>query len=269
MIRTPYGKQILIDGGGTLSFRKKGEEWKDRKDPYEVGKKLLVPLLKKRGVHHIDLLILSHEDADHSGGLQAVAKQIPISNFLFNGTYKPNKGIKELFETAEQLHIPLLAATATAPVRIDPLTTLQIIYPSEKKSSQVRIEEDQNERSIVCILDMDGTRWLFTGDMESGAERSLLNNDLTLTANNKQRPVDVLKVAHHGSKTSTTQEWLDYWKPRIAVISVGAMNSYGHPSPSVVDRLEQNKIQLFRTDLLGEIQMEVHNHQLYSRTKLE
>ena len=99
LIRTPYGRHILVDGGGTLTFRKPGEAWKIRKDPYEVGQKLLVPLLKKRGVHQLDLVVLTHEDADHSGGLQAVIAQIPVKQFLFNGTFKRGVSIDEIIST--------------------------------------------------------------------------------------------------------------------------------------------------------------------------
>jgi competence protein ComEC len=81
-------------------------------------------------------------------------------------------------------------------------------------------------------------------------------------------PVDVLKVAHHGSKTSTGSAWLEAWRPRIAVISVGAFNSYGHPNPQVLSRLEEHKMSIFRTDKHGEIQVRVKDGSMMLRTKL-
>jgi competence protein ComEC len=81
--------------------------------------------------------------------------------------------------------------------------------------------------------------------------------------------IDVLKVAHHGSKTSTTQAWPDYWKPKLAVISVGEKNTYGHPSPEVIQRLEQNDAGIFRTDQMGEVQMELKKGTLFVRFKMD
>jgi competence protein ComEC len=277
LIRTPYGRHILVDGGGTLTFRKPGEGWKIRKDPYEVGQKLLVPLLKKRGIHQLDLVVLTHEDSDHSGGLQAVMAQMPIKQFLFNGTLKPGASIEKLFKTALSRKVPLLPANVSNWIQIDPLTRLQVLYPLEKDHQQVEIVKEQNAQSVVFLLEMQGTRWLFTGDMEKESEAIVVDYlkenpfliDLdSARKNNNNRKIDVLKVAHHGSKTSTTQQWVDYWKPSYAVISVGVMNSYGHPAPDVVRRLEENQIPVFRTDQMGEVQIEVKNGKLYSRMKL-
>ncbi|WP_261807737.1 DNA internalization-related competence protein ComEC/Rec2 [Paenibacillus sp. N3.4] len=131
LIRTPYGRHLLIDGGGTVVFHKPGEEWKLRQNPFEVGQKLLVPLLKKRGVHQLDLVILTHEDNDHSGGLQAVMEQIPVKQFLFNGTYKPGVKIEKLFRSALTRKVPLLPASSSRDwVQIDPVTRLQILFPA-------------------------------------------------------------------------------------------------------------------------------------------
>jgi len=270
LIRTPDGKHLLIDGGGTLDFSKPGEEWKKRKRPYEVGGKLLVPLLKKRGVHHLDMLIMTHEDADHSGGLQAVVEQLPVKQFWFNGTYKPNRDIEKLFQTALDKHIPLLAAEAGSRIQIDRRTALTWLHPFPAKSAQIEVQAEQNNASVVFLLEMEGTRWLFTGDMEKETENAVLQR---LGASQPPAaaapPIDVLKVAHHGSRTSTTEAWLDYWRPRTAVISVGATNSYGHPSPDVLTRLGQNGINVLRTDEMGEVQLRVVQRHIFARTKLQ
>ncbi|MEW9701553.1 DNA internalization-related competence protein ComEC/Rec2 [Paenibacillus sp. SI8] len=278
LIRTPYGKQILIDGGGTLSFQKPGDSWKARKDPYEVGRKLVVPLLKKRGVHALDLLVLTHEDADHSGGLQAVIEQIPVKQFLFNGTYKPNAGIEKLFATALARQVPLLTAKPHRWIDIDPETRLQVLYPSLDMKNQVAVVQEQNDQSVVCLLEMQGTRWLFTGDMEKKTEELLLRNFQQGGASAdwneggesqlSSGKIDVLKVAHHGSKTSTTQAWLDFWKPSLAVISVGVNNVYGHPSADVVQRLKQSGASVFRTDEMGEIQLQIDEGVISFNTRL-
>jgi competence protein ComEC len=272
LVRTPEGKHILIDGGGTLSFHKPGEDWKIRRDPYEVGRKLLVPLLKKRGVHQLDMLILTHQDADHSGGLQAVLEQIPVKQFLFNGTLKPNESIKKLFRTALKRNIPLIAADPNQFITIEAGTNIQFLYPFQAGNDQIRIQAQQNNQSLVFLLQMEETKWLFTGDMEMGAEAILLKAWREGTENPPSVAnvsIDVLKVAHHGSKTSSTEEWLHYWNPRYAVISVGAINSYGHPSKEVIERLNEHKISVFRTDQMGEVQIGVRKGALFERIKLQ
>ncbi|UKS30404.1 DNA internalization-related competence protein ComEC/Rec2 [Paenibacillus sp. HWE-109] len=276
LIRTPNGKHILIDGGGTLTFREPEDSWKARKDPYEVGTKLLVPLLKKRGVHQLDLVVLSHEDADHSGGLQAVASQIPVKQFLFNGTFKPGDQTAKLFRTLLARDVPLLPAHVSHWIQIDPQTRLQVLYPVGSNEQRLKIVKEQNAQSVVFLLEMQGTRWLFTGDMEMESEAKVLAQlrdhpdllDLNVSTSGSRPKIDVLKIAHHGSKTSTTQEWLDYWNPSWAVISVGAMNTYGHPAPAVLERLLNEQIAVFRTDQMGEIQVDVRPKGLFSRMKL-
>jgi competence protein ComEC len=267
LIRTPFNKYILVDGGGTLVFRKPGDEWKQRKNPYEVGKNLLVPLLKKRGVHHLDYLIATHEDADHIGGLQAVLEQIPVQNFIFNGTLKPNTAVEKLFQTALRLNIPLKAANESTMIAVDDTTKLRFLYPFiEELETQgapnatvfngLTVEKNQNKHSTVFILEMFNSRLLFTGDMEKIVESKLLSHISESSPNEKARPlIDVLKVAHHGSKTSTSEQWLDYWLPKQAVISVGVNNTYGHPTDEVLDRIKEHDTQLFRTDQQGEIDM--------------
>jgi competence protein ComEC len=268
LIRTPKGKHLLVDGGGTLTFRKPGEEWKERHDPFEVGRKTVVPLLKQRGVHQLDAVILSHEDQDHSGGLQAVVEEIPIKQFLFNGTLKPDTKVKTLFQTLLDQNIPIIGVHDNQEFKADAETALRFLYPfaDHKEASDIRIAKQQNNYSLVFLLTMKGHTWLFTGDMEKDAEADILQS------RNKpdyHPPVDVLKVAHHGSKTSTTEAWLDFWKPKVAVISVGARNVYGHPSPQVVSRLEEHKTELYRTDIQGAVRMEIGKDGISIRSKLD
>ncbi len=290
----PKGHTILVDGGGTVSFRKPGEAWKERKDPYEVGRKLLVPLLKKRGVQKIDELILTHQDADHFGGLQAVLEHIPVRRLLFNGTLKPLPAVEKLFQTALERGTELVEAEAGDTLQVDAGTALHFLYPlPEGKREEVRVEKDQNPSSIVFLMEMAGTRWLFTGDIGQAEERKLLDRwsavsrgfapgealapavrDPASSAETAAaepfvyKPVDVLKVAHHGSKSSTSEEWLNAWQPKHAVISAGANNSYGHPNRQVLERLTAHGVSVQRTDRDGEVQMTVRGGKIYTRTKL-
>lgn len=263
LIRTPTGKHILVDGGGTVRFSKPGDEWRIRQDPYDVGRKLVVPLLKKRGVHLIDTLILTHQDEDHSGGLKAIIDEIPVRSFLFNGTFKQTASNTQLFQNALDKGIPLYAAESGQILQIDDNTTITILYP-KKKSAEIKFEKDQNESSIVFLLEMNGAKFLFTGDIGKSTEAFILaDTDLPSFSS-----LDVLKVAHHGSKTSTTEAWLRWWKPKIGVISVGVNNIYRHPSSETIEILTAQHTQVMRTDLLGEIQSVVYNGGIEWRAKL-
>lgn len=258
-IRTPGGKHLLIDGGGTPVFRKAGEEWKERQDPYEVGRKTLVPLLKKRGVHKLDYIVISHEDADHIGGLAAVLEEIPAGAILFNGTLKSSPAADKLFRLALTLRIPLIPAAEGDVFRLDGRTSLTVLNPpaTPDRSKIIRAEE-QNDQTLVALLDMNGVRFLFAGDLGSGQEKELLRR---LELNGQLAPaaaggLDVLKVGHHGSKNSSSSDWLSFWSPKLSVISAGRRNLYGHPHAAALERLEEAGTLVYRTDMQGEIQME-------------
>lgn len=265
-VRTPEGKHILIDGGGTVLFRKAGEEWKERQDPYEVGRKIVVPLLKKRGVHKLDTLIISHEDTDHIGGLQAVIEEIPVDRILFNGTLKTSPGAVKLFQTAIDRGIPLIPVQAGQVFEAGASTLWTVLAPDEAEEG-VRLLEDQNEASVAVLLTMQGRRFLFTGDMGEEQEKRLLTR-MAEGGLASGSPLDVLKVAHHGSRYSTSGEWLSFWNPQAAVISAGKNNVYGHPSPLTLERLYESGATVFRTDRQGEVEFSVRASGLYVRAKL-
>jgi competence protein ComEC len=263
LIRTPEKRTILIDGGGTVSFAKAEEGWRIRKEPYEVGRKLLVPLLKKRGVHQIDWLIVSHLDTDHIGGLRAVLEDIPVRAMISNGSLRQGEVAEELMNSLLEKQIPIFPAEAGESIRIDSETELEFLFPHLGMVEAPAFQEDQNERSVVALMTMYGRSFLFTGDISSREENQIVQARLqasptkegssTAAVNN----IDVLKVAHHGSKTSTSELWLDYWRPQLAVVSSGVRNIYGHPHPTVVDRIGKSGAELYRTDLQGEIQIRV------------
>jgi competence protein ComEC len=268
LIRTPYGKTVLIDGGGTLQFTKPGEEWRERRDPFEVGRDLLVPLLKKRGVRQIDALFVSHQDADHIGGLQAVIEEIPVKRIWFNGTLKRSAASETLFRTALTEGIALTPAFAGDHIRLDGASNIRLLHPLPPAAREaVTVLEEQNESSLVFVLGLYGKTFLFTGDIGADTERSIVER--AFGADAAADAIDVLKIAHHGSKRSTSDEWLQAWRAKAAVISVGRSNIYGHPHPNVTGKLAERNIAVFRTDAHGEVQFIVTPEKLRARTKLQ
>lgn len=267
---------------------------------------MVVPLLKKRGIHQLDAVIVTHADQDHAGGLQAVLEQIPVKHFMFNGTTSGKENFDKLLNTAMERKIPLYAIQQGMTYKADKETSLRFIAPDlahmdVHDPGNMPVSEHQNHDSVVFLLDMAGTSMLFTGDMDAAAEQDLLYmiQDGSLAAQFKQKgadigvtkgvvqrgltgllpensniappasvSIDVLKVAHHGSKTSSTEAWLQYWNAKTAVISSGVNNTYGHPNPGVMERLEATGSEIYRTDQMGEVQMKVKDGKIDIRYKV-
>lgn len=268
LITTPDGLHILVDGGGTITFRKPGDAWRQHRDPFEVGAKTLVPLLKKRGIHRLDAVVLTHGDQDHIGGMQAVLDSYQVGMILLNGSLADSSTMNKLMKTALDKNIPIYAAKAGQVLQPDQKTQLVFLAPKDELlTSMFPYSEDQNTRSLVFRLTMDGISFLFTGDMDAKAERKILERTENYVADGFQLQSDILKVAHHGSKTSSTAEWLSEVQPRASVISAGRNNLYGHPNSGVVERLEEAGSQIYRTDLNGGIQFRVQHGELYVRSK--
>lgn len=253
LITTPSGKNLLVDGGGTITFERPGEEWRRRLDPYEVGRDVVVPLLKKRGVHRLDAVILTHGDRDHYGGLLAVVDEIPVERFIMNGTRSGRKDLDELLSAVMNSGADIYAPQDGDLWGPDERTALEFLNPSGAFAGNLPELEDQNEYSVAFRLSMNGHAFVFTGDIGADAEREILKR---LDQRGDAGAVEVLKVGHHGSKHSSTEEWIQRWSPRLSIISVGARNTYGHPNEDVVGRLQEAGSIVRRTDLDGEIQIE-------------
>ncbi|RED65683.1 ComEC/Rec2 family competence protein [Cohnella lupini] len=272
LIRTGSGKHILIDAGGTLDFRKPGDEWRIRRDPYEVGRKLLVPLLLTRGVRELDALVLTHLDSDHIGGAQAVLGNIPVRRLLFNGTIKDSPSALGIFKAVTDRSIASYAIHAPMEWQVDDSTKIEILFPryeqpnSKASENEVTVRDEQNNLSIVLKVTIYGRTFLLPGDLEESGEREVVATERA--KGEAASAIDVLKAGHHGSKTSTIDEWVTYWKPRETVISVGANNFYGHPNQGVLDRLTRSESLIWRTDTNGEIQYRIHRDGTMDRRKL-
>lgn len=238
------GKTVyLIDGGGIVPFTQT-EPWRKKKDPFDPGDDIVVPYLRSRGIERIDRLVVTHGDQDHIGGLYAVAARIPVAAALLGGA-PPPRGDRELLQVLKKRGVPLYYGEPGVSWEDAPGVRWTWLSPA---AGGISGAGDANDNSVVLLLAAYGKRVLFTGDIERTAEEQLLQNDVPYLST-----IDVLKVAHHGSKTSTTASFLARTRPRVAVISVGRNNRYGHPSADVLARLEQAGVAVLRTDRDGAI----------------
>ncbi|MDF1508289.1 DNA internalization-related competence protein ComEC/Rec2 [Robertmurraya sp. DFI.2.37] len=238
LIQLPQNKgNYLIDTGGTMPFPI--EDWKKRRNPFEVGKDVLVPFLKSKGITVLDKLILTHGDMDHIGGATAVLNSVKVKELVIPMVANRSELEEKLITLARKKEIPIYFAQ-----KGDRWKGGDYIFHVLSPASNTGLE--RNDQSIVVYTKLGGLHWMFTGDLEEEGERQLL-----LAYPNLQ--IDVLKVGHHGSKTSTSESWLEQLKPRIALISAGKSNRFGHPHHEVLERLEERNIAIFRTDRDGAI----------------
>lgn len=231
LIELPFRQAVyVIDTGGTIDFR---DEWRRRKREFDVAKDVVVPALKARGIGSIDRLILTHGDADHVGGVYSLSRYIRIQKVLYGVGGQDGEEEKNLFAFFQRENIRVQFVKEGDRWKVGRASFIVL--------SPTGAEKTRNERSIVLFAEIEGVTFLFTGDIEAETEHRLVRDYPKLV-------IDVLKVAHHGSRTSTGARFLEHVSPKIALISVGRNNRFGHPHSEVLERLEERNIAVFRSD---------------------
>ena len=225
LIVTPKNKTILIDGGGSENF--------------DVGKNTLIPYLLDRKIKKLDYIIITHFDLDHVGGLLKVMEELKVQTVILSKQGEDSTNFQKLKKIVQQKNINVSVVGAGTgslgePIRIHIEKDLyfEILWPD---NSKLISENVLNNNSIVCKLNYNKFSMLFTGDIEEIAEQQILQ---TYKNNIKVLNSTVLKVAHHGSKTSSIQEFLKAVNPKVALIGVGENNKFGHPNEEVLKRFE-------------------------------
>ncbi|SDY52634.1 competence protein ComEC [Bacillus sp. 166amftsu] len=237
LIRLPYDKGIyLVDTGGTIPVKK--EVWQKKKHEFSVGHDILLPFLQKEGIRKIDKLIVTHGDTDHIGAAKEVVSSITVEEIVFGRKLEDTVLEKELKHMAKQKNIRTNIVGEGDRWQIDE-TEFVVLSPEGR-------ENGDNDSSIVLWAKIGGLAWLFTGDLEEKGERRIVEQYPELRA-------DILKVGHHGSKTSTSSSFLQLIQPRKAIVSAGEHNRYGHPHQQVLERLLEMDIEIWRTDKQGAI----------------
>lgn len=235
LISLPGNKNVIIDGGGSYPFSKGN-----------IGESVFVPYLKKRGIKTIDAAILSHFDNDHAQGVIAAVEQLEVKNLIL-----PLRSESENIEAKEKLEdlasekgIRLHYFSDNSTLVFNNKIIFRALFPAIEDACNLSYNE--NNRSLVIMLSYNDFNILFTGDIEQEAEEYLQKKGNELNC-------EILKVAHHGSDTSTSEGFLNYTSPDIAVVSAGNNNPFGHPSDRVLSRIKKSGAFIYRTDENGDI----------------
>lgn len=229
-IQTPNGDDILVDGG-----------------PPAAGEKVL-SYLQAHGCTGIEFMVLTHPHEDHVGGLVTVLERLPTDEIWYTGEPCPNDACTRFLSLAASKGLTPTIQTAGASYIVG-AALLEVLNPAT-------LGPDPNENSLVCRLSVGSVGLLLTADIGAATEEAILRSGCPLQA-------EILKVAHHGSGTSSSALFLQAVSPEVAVISVGAGNVHGHPSAEVLSRLAGVPARVYRTDRHGAVAV-VTNGTTYS-----
>ena len=236
-ITTPQNKTILIDGGGSMS------------EEYDVGESTLLPYILDRGYTKLDYVFISHFDQDHVGGILTILEELRVGQVYISKQEQESENYQKFLKIVKDRKIKVKVLKQGDCLKIEKNLYIDILWPIEEQIQ----ENVLNNNAMVMKLRYGKFSMLFTGDIEAIAEEKIL--DFYKEKGESILKSDVLKVAHHGSKTSTTQSFFEKVNPKICLIGVGKNNMFGHPTAEVLERINGTKV--YRTDENGEIILEV------------
>lgn len=247
LVKFPNGETMLIDGGGRFNFNENFIEREDgTKDSFEpdmqgVGETVVSEFLWEKGYSKVDYLLASHADADHIQGLINVAKNFNIKAAFVGREAFDDKEFAEFAKVLTKKHIQIVQLSRGNSFEIGGVK-IEILHPVFSEIS----ENSANNDSIVLRMIFESKEFLFTGDIEKETEKELLENPAFLQS-------DIVKVAHHGSRTSSTQEFIEATKAEYGIIPVGRKSRFGHPNKEVVERWKNSGAKVLTTGERGTI----------------
>lgn len=249
LIQIPYGKTVVVDGGGSSAV-----------SSTDVGEKIFVPYLRRKGINKIDYAILSHYDKDHAQGIAAAVRMMEVDNLILpyraTAVDKPYKQIIE--ELAYEHGVNVMYFKRGDSFDING-AHFDVLSPSEELAAD--IDTDENEKSLALKLTYGKTSFLFSGDIEEKVEENLAQYGDVISC-------DVLKVAHHGSKKSSNPKFIETSAPKYAIISAGKNNMYGFPKSEVVDTLLAENAEIYITGDSGTVGFTVSEEKIEKITTL-
>lgn len=245
LIELPHDQGVyLIDTGGLLRF----EEGKENGSAYEVGRDVVVPFLKGKGIHKIDKLILTHADADHVEGAEEVVQEINVGEIHISPNSYYKEVMADLLNEAKKQNIPIVEQMANHSWQVGQVY-FHYLWPKD-------LHYEGNNDSLVLFLSTGQFHAMFMGDVEEEGEGAILKEYPALPQ------IDVLKAGHHGSKTSSSEEFLQHLQPTLTIFSAGENNRYGHPHEEVVTRYEKLGLRTLSTSEVGTIELTIDGEQM-------
>lgn len=246
LIRTETNKVILIDSGGSTAS-----------SSFDVGNKVLLPYLLDRRIKKIDFIIVSHFDADHCQAFETVIDNINVRKVVVCKQSMITQEYLNIINKCKKKNIKIIVVERGDKLKIDKRTEFEILHPGERFLDDGK--GGLNANAIVCKMNYklnNGKIFsiLFTGDIEVESEKELEQ------VYGKKLKADILKIAHHGSKTSSREKFIKLVSPKIALIGVGENNKFGHPADITLERLEKENVKVYRADQMGEISITINKN---------
>jgi competence protein ComEC len=260
LVTMPDGSTLLVDGGGRPSFRARERDGEDAEefepDSRGVGDAVVSEYLWWRGLGRVDYLLATHADADHIDGLSAVVKNFEVGGALVGRAPPRDAEFAHFAAAASEAGVPVYTIARGDRLRFGAVT-LDVLWPPPAASASTNASA--NDESVVLRLGLGRRTFLLTGDVEAGAERALVAAGDPLRC-------DALKVAHHGSLTSSTPGFVSATRPTLAVVSVGTDSPYGHPHPRVLARWREAGAQVLTTGERGAVTVSTDGEDLRVET---
>ncbi|MGD0290629.1 MAG: DNA internalization-related competence protein ComEC/Rec2 [Candidatus Binataceae bacterium] len=243
VVRFPGGRVMLVDGGGTFF------------GTFDSGERIVAPFLWAKKIMRVDWVAVSHPDRDHFGGLAFLVKNFSPAEFWTSGVGSPDASYARLLDAVSAVRARSVVCGSALPPRTVGGFEVRCIWPAPGTE-----ENEENNQSMVMRLEYRATAILFTGDIEAKGERELLGTGAELRA-------AIVKVPHHGSKTSSSAALIAAVRPRVAVISLGYYNRFHFPSAAVIERYREAGAVVLRTDEIGAVDAEVGSGGLSVRSR--
>lgn len=210
---------------------------------------VIAKYLLDKGIKTVDYLIISHFDSDHCNSSKEVIEKLNVKQLVISKQAKESKEFEDIISMAKEKNINIQVVKAGDVLKFDKYTSFKVLWPD----TNLLQESPLNNNSIVARLEYKSFSMLFTGDIEALAEKQIVAR-----YKSEELKSDILKVAHHGSKTSSTNEFINKIKPQISIIGVGENNKFGHPNTQTLQTLQSYGSKIYRTDTAGEIIIKVN-----------
>lgn len=257
LVTMPDGTTLLVDAGGRPHFRqRKVPDQEEEDEPFvrdspSIGEAVVSQYLWWRGLDHVDHILATHADADHIDGLNDVARNFRVRDAIVARTPSDDLEYVRFATTTRERGVPVSIVNQGDVLRFGAVTA-DVLWPPHIDNPDA---PSRNNDSLALCLHFGEKVFLLTGDMEKEAEGAILSSGEELTS-------DVVKVAHHGSQTSSTEAFVTATHPKLAIISVGLVSPFGHPGPEVVKRWRASGAEVLTTGSCGTITISTDGHDL-------